>query len=231
MKCPNFNEEKKLWKKGYRIVAGIDEAGRGALAGPVVAAAVVVRQFFAKKNFRGKTFLKKYSLLEIKDSKKLTPKKREEFFKILTENPEIEWGTGRVSEKVIDQINILEAAKLAMKKAIDNLKSKIPRNKGNLLCDKRNPKLFLIIDGNFKLDLPIAQKSIIKADEKVFSCIAAGIIAKVARDKMMLRYDKKYPEYGFASHKGYGTKFHRKMIKKYGPCKIHRKSFSPIKNL
>ena len=199
MKHPNLTEEKKLWKKGYKRVACLDEAGRGPLAGPVVAAAVLILNT-------------KYQILntKIRDSKKLSWKKREKLYKLITKSPFIEWGIGRVSEKVIDKINILEATKLAMKRAIKRF--------------KRKPD-FLILDGNFKINLPIPQKSIIKADEKIFSCAAASILAKVWRDRLMLRYHKKYPRYGFDKHKGYPTKYHFKMLKKYGPCVIHRKSF------
>jgi len=214
MKYPNFNEEKKLWKKGYKLVIGIDEAGRGPLAASVVAAAISINP----KGFRqgGKTVgwsEFKCQMPKIKDSKKLSPKKREEFYKMITKHPQIEWGIGRVSEKVIDRINILEATKLAMKRAVRNLERK---------CSCSD---FLIIDGNFGINLDIPQKSIIKGDEKVFSCAAASVIAKVTRDRMMIRYHKKYPRYGFDKHKGYPTKFHRKIIKKYGFCKIHRRSF------
>jgi len=199
---PRLNEERKLWKKGYKRVACLDESGRGPLAAPVVAAAVMINPKSKIQN------------LKIKDSKKLTAKKREELYKILTKNPGIEWGIAKVSERVIDKINILEATKLAMKRAVKKLKGK---------------PVFLILDGKMKLDLPISQKSIIKADEKVFSCAAASIIAKVSRDRIMLHYHKKYPQYGFDKHKGYPTRHHRKMLKKYGPCKIHRKSFKPLK--
>ena len=203
----NLKEEKKLWEKGYKRVVGLDEAGRGPLAGPVVAAAVTIKKFS----------IFNFQFSRIKDSKKLTPNQREKFYKIITNSPDLEWGIGRVSEKVIDKINILQATKMAMKKAIENL---------NLKLKSHNSKAdFLIIDGNFKLDLPIAQKSIIKGDERVFSCGAASIIAKVWRDRIMKRYHQKYPQYGFGQHKGYPTKEHYKKIKKYGPCKIHRKSF------
>jgi len=201
MRYPNFSEEKKLRKGGFRTIAGLDEAGRGPLAGPVVAAAAVIK-------------IKKFNVGYIKDSKKLSAKKREEFFKILTKHPDLEWGRGIISEKVIDKINILEATKLAMKKAVKGLKKKPD---------------FLILDGNFRINLPLFQKSIIRADEKVFSCAAASIIAKVTRDRIMDRYHKKYPLYKFNKHKGYPTKLHFKLLKKYGPCKIHRKSFGPVR--
>ncbi len=192
----NLKNERKLWKKGYKCVAGLDEAGRGPLAGPVVAAAVSIRT--------------NPGLRQVKDSKKLSPKQREECFKLLTKHPQIKWGIGRASEKVIDRINILEATKLAMKKAVLKLGVKPD---------------YLLLDGNFKIDVDISQKAIVKADEKVFSCAAASIIAKVTRDREMERLHKKYPQYGFDRHKGYPTKYHYKKLRKNGLCKIHRKSF------
>lgn len=210
MKYSDLKEEKKLWRKGYRRVVCLDEVGRGALAGPVIACAVITKisnfQFPISKQIPNS----KYQISKIRDSKKLSPKARETFYKLLTKSPAIEWGIGRVSEKVIDKINILEATKLAMKKAINNLESKVD---------------FLIIDGDFKINVNISQKSIIKADEKVFSCAAASIIAKVTRDRIMEIYHKKYPQYGFGGHKGYPTRYHREMIKKYERCQIHRKTF------
>jgi len=204
MRNPNFQEEKKLWRKGFKRVAGLDEVGRGPLAGPVTAAAVVI------KNPKSK-----FQITKIKDSKQLSAKQRDKFFRLITKDKNIKWGIGHVSEKVIDKINILEATKLAMIKAIKNLKAKPD---------------FLVLDGNFKINSSIPQKSIIKGDEKVFSIAAASILAKVARDKIMVRYHGKYPRYRFDLHKGYPTKYHIKMLKKYGPCKIYRKSFAPLKN-
>jgi ribonuclease HII len=196
--------EKKLWKKGCKCVAGLDEAGRGPLAGPVVAAAFMVLDYQ----------LKMTDFKNLKDSKKLSRKQREKFYRIITKNKNIKWGIGRVSERVIDKVNILEASKLAMKKAIAKL--------------EEEPD-FLILDGKMKLNLPVPQKSIIKADEKVFSCAAASILAKVTRDRIMEKYHKKYPRYVLNKYKGYPTKLHLKMLKKYGPCKIHRKSFRPVR--
>ena len=190
-------------KKSF-LRAGVDEAGRGPLAGPVVAAAVAI--------------LGHQKLPKLKDSKKLSPKKRKEFYNILTNSVGIKWGVGIVSEKIIDRINILEATKLAMVRAISNLK-------------KRNKKIkigLLILDGNIRLNLPLSQESIVKADEKITSCMAASIIAKVTRDRIMTLYHNKYPVYGFDSHKGYPTAFHVCMLKKYGRCDIHRKSFSYV---
>lgn len=197
MRYPNFNEEKILWQKGFKYVVGLDEAGRGPLAGPVVAAAVLIKPEFK-------------ILKEVKDSKKISAEKRERLFKILTNHPQIEWGIGIVSEKVIDKINIFEATKLAMLTALEDLNSNADH---------------LILDGNFEISSEIPQKSVIKGDEKVFSCTAAGIIAKVSRDRIMVKYGKKYPEYGFKKHKGYGTSEHIKILCKIGPCPIHRKSF------
>ncbi len=220
MKYPNFNEERKLWRRGYKIVVGLDEVGRGPLAGPVVATAVCFKydrnRVSIETRFRG-----------VKDSKQLTPKKREELYKILTAHPQIKWGIGRVGEKVIDRINILEATKLAIKRAVKNLEKKFQKGLLQKSSDRTNfaTSSFLLIDGNFGINLNLPLKSIIKADEKVFSVAAASILAKVTRDKMMINYHKKYPQYFFAQHKGYPTELHRKMLRKYGFCKIHRKSF------
>ena len=190
-------------RKIFKVVVGLDEVGRGCLAASVTAAAVTVRQT---------------PNLEVKDSKKLSSKKREEIYKILKNNPQVKWGIGRVSEKVIDRINIFQATKLAMKRAVKNLEKKIAE-----------PADYLLIDGNFGINLPVPQKSIIKGDEKIFLIKLASITAKVTRDRAMLRYHKKYPKYGFNKHKGYGTKLHFHTIERYGPCKIHRKTFNPVK--
>lgn len=196
-----IQEEKALWKKGYRFVVGIDEAGRGPLAGPVVTGAVLID----KKDFDS---IKRNKL--IKDSKQLSFKQRREAYEFLINK--VKWGIGIVSEKEIDKINILNATKKAMLKAIKSLEKKTKIN-------------FLVIDGNIKLNTKYRQKSVIKGDIKVLSCSAASIIAKVTRDELMIKYHKKYPEYNFEKHKGYGTKEHMKNIKKHGLSKIHRKSF------
>jgi len=206
----NLKTEKKLWKQGYKIIAGIDEAGRGPLAGPVVASAVVILSDNFNKNI----------LKLINDSKQLSKKQREQAFEAIKAEPNIYFGIGKVSEKIIDKINIWQATKLAMKKAIDDLIKKTVQNPD-----------FLILDGKHKIDVKIKQDAVIKADAKIFSCSAASIIAKVTRDKIMDGLHKKYPQYGFDKHKGYGTKEHFKMTKKYGPCKIHRQTFAPIKNM
>jgi ribonuclease HII len=203
---PSFREEKKLQRRGFKLVAGLDEAGRGPLAGPVVASAVVLERFRGVEK----------DLAGVKDSKQLSAERREDLYKILTKHPNIKWGIGIVSEKVIDKVNIFEATKLAMQKAVANL---------------RTAPDFLILDGRMAIKTEIPQESIIKADAKVFSCAAASVLAKVTRDRIMLRYHKRYPKYGFDVHKGYPTKSHFKLLEEYGPCKIHRKSFRPVKSL
>ena len=231
MKYPNFNEEKKLWKKGYKYVVGLDEAGRGPLAGPVVAGAVIIKNL--------KSILNEPIFKKVKDSKMLSAEQREEIYNYFKKNSGIEWGIGIVSEKVIDKINILEATKLAMEKAIKDLELSFPRKRESMVglsklwipSQAGNDTMkveYLLIDGNFKINSLILQKSIAKADQKVFSCALASIFAKVTRDGIMQKEHKKYPKYGFNQHKGYGTDFHFKMLKKHGPCKIHRKSFYPM---
>lgn len=206
MQYPNFNEEKKLWRQGFEFVVGLDEAGRGPLAGPVTAAAVMVRKFTIYNT----------QFTKINDSKKLSEKQREFFYGMLTNHKDIAFGVGIVSEKVIDKINILEASKLAMKKAIDDLGT-------NTDC--------LLIDGNFSLNAKIPQRSLIKGDSKVFSIAAASIIAKVTRDRLMQKMHKKYPQYGFDLHKGYGTALHLQNLKSFGASRIHRKTFFPVSSL
>jgi len=214
-KLPNLAEEQKLWRYGYRFVIGLDEAGRGPLAGPVCAAAVCIAANLKFSSFERYLVGRKIKDFKIKDSKKLSAKQRETWYEILTTHHDINLGIGIISEKVIDKINIFEATKLAMKKAIELLKV--------------SPE-FLLIDGTFILeDLQINQKAVKRGDEKIFSCAAASIIAKVTRDRLMMRYAKKYPEYNFEKHKGYGTKQHFAALKKYGPCSIHRLTFAPLK--
>ena len=211
MRHPNLNEEKKALKLGYKCIVGLDEAGRGPLADPVVAACV---------NFKFETLNLKPNkdFKFINDSKKLSEAQREKAYKVLTCHPNINWGVGIVSEKEIDKINILNAAKLAMQKALGQVQGK-PQKRVD----------FLLIDGNFILDkIKIKQKAVVKGDSKVFSIAAASIIAKVTRDRLMQKYHKKYPQYGFANHKGYGTKAHFASLEKFGPCKIHRKTFWPV---
>ncbi len=221
-----------MWNKGYKYVIGTDEAGRGPLAGPVIAAAITVRNFqFPIFNFQ--SILNDKILKQVKDSKQLSLKQREKIYNALIKQQDIIWGIGIVSENVIDKINIFEATKLAVKKAVKNLKEKLVKDSGQKSHDREifDHYCFLILDGNFEIDYKnFPQKAIIKADQKVFSCALASIFAKVTRDKIMQKYHKKYPQYGFDRHKGYGTAEHFKMLEKYGPCGIHRKTFYPVKN-
>lgn len=192
--------ERELWDKGYKYVACIDEVGRGCLAGDVVACAVVLPIGL---------------LIEgVKDSKKLTAKKRESLYEIIREKA-IAIGIGSMDAKAIDKFNIKKCTLMSMKKAIENLKDK----NGDLITPN-----YVLIDAEH-LDIDIPQKSIIKGDEKCHGIAAASIFAKVYRDRKCVDWAIKYPEYGFETHKGYGTKAHREALKKYGPCLIHRKSF------
>ncbi|OPJ55638.1 ribonuclease HII [Alkalithermobacter paradoxus] len=187
--------ENEGYKRGFRYIGGIDEAGRGPLAGPVVAAVVV---------------LSEDTIIEgINDSKKLSLTKREELFDIIKEKA-IDYGIGIVNSDEIDDINILNATYSAMKKAINNLK---------------NTPDYLLIDAAKIPSIDIPQNSIIKGDSKSISIAAASILAKVTRDRIMEEYDSVYPQYDFKKHKGYGTKEHYEAIKTYGITPIHRKSF------
>lgn len=189
-----FLYEKELYLN-YDNVCGVDEAGRGPLAGPVCAAAVIL-----PKNF----------MIEgINDSKKLSEKKREQLFSTIKEKA-IDYSIAFASEKEIDEINILNATFLAMKRAIAGLRVKPD---------------FILIDGNKTPDLDTPNTSLIKGDSLSASIAAASILAKVSRDHLMLELSKEYPIYEFCKHKGYGTKLHRDLLKEYGPCEIHRKTF------
>ena len=189
-------DEEKLHEKNIEYIAGIDEAGRGPLAGPVVVGVVI---------------MPKDSMIEgVNDSKKVSEKKREKLYDEIT-NEAIAWGVGIVDQNRIDEINILNATKEAVTMAISSLKVK--------------PDLILV-DALTNIDtLGIPYKSIIKGDAKEYSIAAASIIAKVTRDRIMRQWDEVFPEYGFKGHKGYGTKKHIEAIKEYGPCMLHRKTF------
>ena len=210
---PDLQEEIKLWRQGHKIVIGIDEAGRGPLAGPVTAGAVCLDYNFEIKGL----------LSEINDSKKLSEKKREELYKIITKNKNIKWGIGIVSEKIIDRLNIKNTAEFAMEKAVKQLLSKTKSNNPHLIIDGKYLKNNYLKSFNCKM--------VTGGDSKVFSVAAASILAKVTRDKIMQKMHKKYPQYGFDIHKGYPTKSHIEALKKHGICKIHRKSFGPVKDL
>ena len=193
----NYQYERDLINKGITLIAGVDEVGRGPLIGPVVAAAVILPV--------------NYKLDGLTDSKKLSEKKREEYFKIIQQDA-VAIGIGVVNEKVIDEINIYEATKVAMKDAINNLKIK--------------PEYVLIDAMKLELDVPVI--SIIKGDLKSLSISAASVIAKVTRDHMLYEMDQEFPMYDLKSNKGYGTKKHIEAIKQYGITKYHRVSFKPV---
>jgi len=196
-----YRHDEDLRNNGFQRIAGIDEAGRGPLAGPVVAAAVVLR---------GNTRIK-----GLRDSKKVPEKERESLF-IEIQDMALDIGIGIVNHKDIDRINILRASKLAMKLAIENL-SELPD--------------FLVIDAVSLPSVPIKQLFPIKGESVSASVAAASIIAKVTRDRLMLEYHIQYPQYNFNKHKGYSTKEHMELIQLYGPCPIHRKSFCKVMTL
>lgn len=200
-----YKYEKDELSRGRKLICGIDEAGRGPLAGPVVSGAVVLPRLNLEADFS--------EWEGFNDSKKLSAKKRSEFYNRLLENPNVYIGIGIVSEQIIDRINILKATQLSMRRAISNLEIK--------------PDL-LLIDGMNLPNTRITQRKIIDGDSLSLSIAAASIVAKVTRDNIMCQYHEKYPQYGFNKHKGYGTKEHMKRIREYGPCKIHRRSFNPI---
>jgi ribonuclease HII len=197
MKHPHVNlkAELALWAQNIEHIAGVDEAGRGPLAGPVVAAAVI--------------FPKEFVMDGVDDSKKLSARKREELFLMISQQA-MSVGVGIIDHKVIDRINILQATHLAMRKALENLSIKPD---------------YVLVDGNsFKHDM-LRFQNIIGGDAKSFTIAAASIIAKVTRDRLMCELDVRFPQYGFAQHKGYGTHQHIEAIRTYGLCEIHRKSF------
>ena len=202
-----FDIEDKTIREGFEYLIGVDEAGRGPLAGPVVSSAVGIEadKFYEiTENFKNKTG----------DSKKLSPLTRQKAYYEIIEKLDV--GIGIIGHEVIDKINILEATKLSMLKAVNSLK-----NKTENYC--------VLIDGNMKLKKEKNYVDIIKGDSICFTVGCASIIAKVVRDEIMDAYAKMYPKYGFESHKGYGTKKHIEAIKKFGIVSIHRKSFSPCK--
>ena len=196
--------ERALQAKGYRYIVGVDEVGRGPLAGPVVCAAVVMPLDEAEL------------IVGVDDSKKLSAKKREELAKLIMEKA-IAYTMVEVSEKMIDEINILEATKLGMKQAIETL----------VLPEELQAKPEIVLtDGNMTLDVALPQHSVVHGDALSYSIGAASIIAKVYRDGLMDEFAKLYPHYGFEQNKGYGTAAHIKGIKEYGLCPIHRRTFT-----
>ncbi len=193
--------ERAARNQGFSKIAGVDEAGRGPLAGPVVAAACILPHDFYMN--------------EIDDSKRLNLEQREKMFDILMKQPGVCYGIGIIEALIIDQVNILQATLQAMAAAVSVLKEK--------------PDL-IFIDGIHKPSIEIPCHSIIKGDRLSQSIMAAAIIAKVTRDRQMIDFDKEYPQYGFSYHKGYPTPQHLEALDKWGPCPLHRKSFGPVKN-
>lgn len=191
--------ERRRRAEGYALIAGVDEAGRGPLAGPVVAAAVILPEIFDD--------------VQVADSKKLTPRKREALFREIMSRA-VSVGVGEIDAREIDRINILQAALEAMRQAVLQL---------NPVPD------FLLVDGTFGIPLDIPQEPIVKGDDRSASIAAASIVAKVTRDAIMLDCHRRYPDYGFDRHKGYPTQFHRSAIQKHGPCPIHRKTFKGVR--
>ena len=203
-KLPNLDHENELRAQGYGLIAGIDEVGRGALAGPVVASAVILPRSAS---------LPWFGL--VRDSKELNSKKRESLFELISKEA-VAVGIGIVPPQVIDSINILKATRLAMMQAVEKL--------------PKQPH-FLIIDRVTLSQCPIPQRGITRGDKLCLSIACASIIAKVTRDRMMEEFDQVYPGYGFAQHKGYGTGIHISCLRKLGPSPIHRLYFAPVRNI
>ena len=197
---PSHAYEKALYRKNFNHVAGVDEVGRGPLAGPIVAAAVILPPDCKIKG--------------LDDSKKISPRRREILF-IQIIKQAVAVGLGKVNHALIDRINIGRANLLAMKMAVEKLKLK--------------PDYLLVDGARNRLDVSIPQRAINRGDAKCSSIAAASIVAKVTRDRLMKKYHVKYPFYGFDRHKGYGTALHLKQLSQYGPCPIHRRSFLPVR--
>ena len=211
MKLPNKSVERKLFKSGYRLIYAVDEVGMGCLAGPVVVCAVALTNTFYNKAHK--------KLKWLRESKLLNAKQRELFSIELLKEKDLVYALAYSYPKTIDKLNIYNAARLAMRRAIIKL---TPSVQSSVL----NIRSIVLVDGKTKIkNLNMEQKPVIKGDRKVFAIACASIIAKVFRDKMMVRYAKKYPEYGFEKHKGYGTKYHQVRLAFLGPCHIHRQSF------
>lgn len=196
---PHLKHEEAVYASGARCVAGVDEAGRGPLAGPVVAAAVILPRGFRHRRLH--------------DSKKLPPDLREEIYAELTENTEICWAFGIAQPGVIDRVNILRATHAAMRRAVRRL-HQVPDH--------------VLIDGLPVRPFPTSHTAIVEGDAKSLSIAAASVIAKVTRDRLMSELDRRYPVYGFARHKGYATSDHLAMLASHGPCPVHRFSFRPV---
>lgn len=196
---PDFSLELALHARGLLRIAGIDEAGRGPLAGPVAAAAVILPTGFRAEG--------------LDDSKKISARKREVLFEVLTTDPQVIWAVATADREEIDRLNILRASHLAMRRAVEGL-PEVPSH-----C---------LIDGLPVRDFPLPHDGIVKGDGKSLSIAAASIIAKVTRDRIMRELDQEFPQFGFAKHQGYGTKMHLEALRTHGPCRHHRRSFRPV---
>ena len=195
--------EQTAWSQGYLTLAGVDEAGRGPLAGPVVAAAVAMPREFLEAEEAG-------IFAGLTDSKQLSATRREAFFALLTTDSRVAFGIASTTAREIDEINILRATHLAMRRAVEAMGSAVD---------------LLLVDGRPVPGLPFESRAIVKGDARSQSIAAASILAKVSRDRLMAEYDGVYPRYGFAAHKGYGTRQHYEAIRTLGLCEIHRRSF------
>ncbi len=203
----SFEFEQTVWRQGITRVAGVDEAGRGPLAGPVVAAAAILPSRWAESGLP-------LELAGLNDSKQLTEVQRERFFEFITGCGVIEYGINAVDALMIDEINILQATHRAMNQALAKLNPLPPH---------------ALVDGRPVKTLQVPQTAIVKGDARSYSIAAASVLAKVTRDRLMHEYHAQFPEYGFAEHKGYGTAKHLAAIAKFGACSIHRKTFAPLK--
>jgi ribonuclease HII len=202
-----LSHERELWQKGLSLVAGVDEAGCGPLAGPVVAAAVVFPSTWLETGLYSK-------LRGLNDSKQLTAEQREKYYDVLTTHVEIRYAVASVDVEMIDRINIRQAAWRAMNLALDQLQPK-PHH--------------VLVDGLRIKWLPYEQTALVQGDARSYSIAAASVLAKVTRDRLMLDFEKQFPGYGFAEHKGYATPQHLAALQERGPCPIHRRTFSPIR--
>ena len=202
-----FEFERALLRRGVAIVAGVDEAGRGPLAGPVVAAAVIFPKDWVFGGLPAE-------LAGLNDSKQLSPDEREKFFAFLTANGAVRFAIAGIGPQTIDAINILRATHRAMDQALARLQPE-PQH--------------VLVDGLAVNSLRLPQTALVKGDARSFSIAAASILAKVTRDRQMLGYDRQFPAYGFAEHKGYGTARHLAALAEHGPCRIHRRSFAPLR--
>jgi ribonuclease HII len=199
--------ERDLWQQGLTVVAGVDEAGCGPLAGPVVAAAVVFPRAWSEPGLAR-------TLRGLNDSKQLTEAQREKYYSILTSHPDIRWAVARVDAETIDRINIYQAAHRAMNLALAQLQP---------------PPEHVLVDGRPVKSMRFPHTALVKGDARSYSIAGASVLAKVTRDRLMREFDQLYPGYGFAEHKGYGTPKHLAAIQALGPCPIHRRSFAPFR--